>query len=55
MGGRFGVGGDLAEPPVMIAGLVPEVGADGKDGRAEATRPILVRDKALAWRQNRTP
>ena len=54
MGGRRGVG-DLAEPPVMIAGLVPEVGADGKDGRAEATRPILVRDKALAWRQNRTP
>ena len=52
LGGRRGVGRDLAEPPVMIAGLVPEVGADGKDGSAEATRPVLVRDEAVPWRQN---
>ena len=30
---------------------IPEVGADGKDGAAEATCPILVRDEAVAWRQ----
>ena len=35
----------------MIAGLVPEVGVDGKDGSAEVTRPVLVRDEAVAWRQ----
>ena len=52
LGGRRGVGRDLADPPVMIAGLVPEVGADGEDGSAEATRPILVRDEAVAQRQN---
>ena len=52
LGGCLGVGGDLAEPPVMIAGLAPEVGADGKDGSAEATRPVLVRDEAVPWRQN---
>ena len=46
-----GVSGDFAEPPVKIAGLVPEVGADGKDGAAEATCPFLVRDEAVAWRQ----
>ena len=51
VGGRFGVGGDLVEPPVMIAGLIPEVGADGKDGTAEAACPILVRDEGVAWRQ----
>ena len=45
------MGRDLADPPVMIAGLVPEVGAAGEDGRAEATRPILVRDEAVARRQ----
>ena len=33
----------------MIAGLVPEVGADGKDGSAEATRPNLVRDEAVIF------
>ena len=46
LGGRRGVGGDLVEPPVMIAGLLLEVGADRKNGGAEATRPILVHDKA---------
>ena len=51
LGGRRGVGRDLAEPPGMIAGLVPEVGADRKDVSAEATRTILVRDEAVAWRQ----
>ena len=51
LGGRLGVGGDRTESPVMIAGLVPQVGADAKDGSAEATRPILVRDEAVAWRQ----
>ena len=51
MGGRRGVGGDLAKPPVMIAGLVPKLGVDGKDGSAEATRPILARDEAVAWIQ----
>ena len=51
LGGRRGVGRDLAEPPVMIAGLVPEVGADGQDGSVEATRPFLVRDEAVARRQ----
>ena len=51
VGGRCGVGGDLAEPPEMIAGLVPEVGVDGKDGAAEATCPILVRDESVAWIQ----
>ena len=51
LGGRRGVGRDLAEPQVMIADLGPEVGADGKDGSAEATHPILVRDEAVAWRQ----
>ena len=45
------VGGDLAEPPVMVAGLVPEVGADGEDGAAETIGTILVRDEAVAWRQ----
>ena len=35
-GGCRGVGGDLAEPPVMVAGLVPNVGADREDGVAEA-------------------
>ena len=34
LGGRRGVGRDLAESPVMIAGLVPEMGVDGKDGSA---------------------
>ena len=48
MGCRCGVGGNLAKPPVMIAGLVPDLGADGKDGTAEATYPILVRDEADA-------
>ena len=43
---------DLAEPPVMIVGLVPEVGADGEDGSAEV---ILVRDEAIAWKQKRAP
>ena len=52
---RRGVARGLTEPPVTIAGLVPEVVADGKDGSAEATRPILVRDEAVAWRQNRAP
>ena len=52
---RRGVARGLTGPPVMIAGLVPEVVADGKDGSAEATRPILVRDEAVAWRQNRAP
>ena len=51
VGGRCDVGGDLAEPPMMIAGLVPEVGADGENGTAEATCPILVCDEAVAWRQ----
>ena len=51
LGGRRGVGRDLAEPPVMNAGLIPEVGADGKDGSVEATRLILVRDEAVAWGQ----
>ena len=51
LGDRRGVGRDLAEPPVMIAGLAPEVGADGKDGSVEATRLILVRDEAVAWGQ----
>ena len=45
------MGEDLAEPPVMNAGLIPKVGADGKDGTAETTCPILVRDEAVAWRQ----
>ena len=39
----------------MIAGLVPDVGADGGDGSAEATRPFLVLDEAVARRQNRAP
>ena len=51
MSDRFGVGGDLAKPPVMIAGLVPEAVADGKDGSADAMCPILVRDEAVASRQ----
>ena len=34
-GGCRGVGGNLAEPPVMVAGLVPKVGADGEDDAAE--------------------
>ena len=45
------MGGDLAEPPGMIAGIAPEVGANEKDGTAKSTCPILVRDEALAWRQ----
>ena len=45
------MGGDLAKPPVMIAGLVPEAVADGKDGSADAMCPILVRDEAVASRQ----
>ena len=52
LGGRRGVGRDLVDPTVMIVGLVLEVGADGEDGSAEATRPILVRDEAVAQRQN---
>ena len=51
LGGRRGVDRDLAEPPVMIASLVPEVGDDGEDGSAEATRPILVRDEAVVRRK----
>lgn len=47
-----GVSGDLAELPMMVAGLVPEAGADGEDGTAETIGPILVRDKAVAWRRN---
>ena len=46
-----GVSGDFAESPVNISSLVPEVGADGKDGAAEATCPVLMRDEAVAWRQ----
>lgn len=46
-----GVGRDLAEPPMMIAGLVPEVGADGEDGAAETVGPIVVCDEAVAWGQ----
>ena len=49
MGGRCGVGRDLADPPVMIASLVPEVDADGKEGTAEAASSILVDDEAVAW------
>ena len=45
------VSGYLAELPVKISSLVPEVGADGKDGAAEATCPVLVRDETVAWRQ----
>ena len=44
--------GDLAELPVMITGPVPEVGADGKGGTDEATCETLVRDEAVASRQN---
>ena len=46
-----GVSGDFAEPPVKISSLVSEVGGDGKDGAAEATCPVLVRDETVAWRQ----
>ena len=49
------MGRDLTESPVLIAGLVPDVGADGKDSSAEASRPIVVRDETVAWRQNRAP
>ena len=52
LGGRRGVERDLAEPPVMIVGLVPEAGADGEDGSGEV---ILVRDEAIAWKQKRAP
>lgn len=51
VGGHFGVGGGLAEPPVIIAGLAPKVGADGKDCNSEVRCPILVRDEDVAWRQ----
>ena len=44
------VSGYLAELPVKISSLVPEVGADGKDDAVEATCPVLVRDEAVAWR-----
>lgn len=40
--------GVLAEPPVMIMELEPEVGADGEDGAAETAGPILVRGEAVA-------
>ena len=50
-GGCRGVGGDLAESPVMVAGLVPEVGAYREDDAAETVGQILVRDKTIAWRQ----
>ena len=50
-GGCRGVREDLAEPPVMVEGLVPEVDADGEDGAAETIGPILVRDKAESWRE----
>ena len=43
--------GDFAEAPVKISSLVPELGADGKDGAAEVTCPVLVGDEAVAWRQ----
>ena len=43
------MGRDLADPPVMIASLVPEVDADGKEGTAEAASSILVGDEAVAW------
>ena len=49
-GGGRGVGGDHGEPSVMVAGLVPEVGAYGEDGAPATNGPILVRDKAVAWR-----
>ena len=49
VGGRCGVGGDLAEPPEMIAGRAPGVSADGNDGAAEATRAISVHGEAAAW------
>ena len=49
VGGRFGLGRDLAKPPVMIAGFIPEVRGDGKDGTAEAMCPILVRDEGVTW------
>ena len=52
VGGRCGMAGDLAELPVMITGPVPEVGADGKGGTDEATCETLVRDEAVASRQN---
>jgi hypothetical protein len=35
----------------MVAGLVPEVRADGEDGAAETVDPIVVCDEAVAWRQ----
>lgn len=31
-GGCGGLGKDLAEPPVIVAGVLPDVDADGKEG-----------------------
>ena len=50
-GGCRGMGGDIVESPMMVAGLVRKVGADGEDGAAETVRPIFVHDEAVAWRQ----
>lgn len=38
---------DIAEPPVMIADPVPEVGTDGGGGSVEAVGPVLVREEAV--------
>ena len=35
---------------MTVAGLAPEGGADGEYDAAETIGPILVRDKAEAWR-----